>query len=106
MLVSAASTCGSSSGSDQKLCNPVGFTSIADLVAAVLNGVVTISLPILTLYIVYSGFLFVKARGKPGELEIAKINFLYVIIGAIFILGAWTFAVMIGSTVTQIVGSS
>jgi hypothetical protein len=83
-----------------------GINSIQDFIAAFLKAIVEISLPILTLFIVYSGFLFIAARGNEGKLKDAKNNFVYVIIGATLILGAWILATLIGSTVTQVVGTS
>ena len=93
----------------QQLANPTsgaGINNIQDFIAAFLKAVVEISLPILTLFIVYAGFLFVTARGNPEKLNKAKMNFLYVIIGAILILGAWVLATLISATATQVLGQS
>ena len=83
-----------------------GIGSVQDFIAAFLKAVVQISLPILTLFIVYAGFKFVFARGNSSELEKAKENFKWVIIGAILILGAWVLATLIASTATQVLGGS
>jgi Type IV secretion system pilin len=96
------------SGQPNFLYNPTcqaGIGNIQSFIAAFLKAVVEISLPILTLFIVYAGFKFVFARGKPDDLAEAKRNFLYVILGAILILGAWVLASLIGATATQVVGS-
>ena len=53
------------------------FSSVPTFIAGALKAMVTISLPILTLFIVYSGFLFVTARGNSGKLETAKNNFVF-----------------------------
>lgn len=90
----------------QNPTNGAGIGSLQDFIAAFLKAVVEISLPILTLFIVYAGFKFVFARGNPGELEKAKMNFLWVILGAILILGAWVLATLISSTATQVLGGS
>jgi hypothetical protein len=82
------------------------INNIQDFIAAFLRAVVQISLPILTLFIVYSGFKFVTAQGNEGKLKDAKENFLYVFIGAILILGAWVLATLIASTATQVLGTS
>lgn len=81
------------------------FSNVPNFIAAVLKAMVMIALPILTFALVYSGFLFVSARGKSGPLETAKNNFMYVIIGALLILGAWVIATLIGGTVTQLIGT-
>jgi len=100
-LIASAQTSGGGT-----LKNPTSFSTIQDFIAAFLKGIVEISLPILTLFIVYAGFLFVSARGNQSKLETAKENFVYVIIGAILILGAWILATLIGATVTQVIGTS
>lgn len=79
------------------------FSTVPGFIAAALQAMVMISLPVLTLFIVYSGFLFVSARGNSSQLETAKKNFMYVIIGAILILGAWVIATLIGGTVKQLI---
>lgn len=89
------------------LNNPLNpqFSTIPNFISGALKVMVMVSLPIITLFIVYAGFKFVSARGNPGELESAKNNFVYVILGALLILGAWIIATLIGGTVSQLVGS-
>src|ERR1700744_3620933 len=71
----------------QSLNNPASVPDFQTFVADFLKAIVEISLPILTLFIVYSGFLFVFAQGNEGKLEKAKRNFLFVVLGAGLILG-------------------
>lgn len=60
------------------LQNPLkqGVSTVPQFIAGALRVLVVVALPIISLFIVWSGFLFVKARGNPGELEIAKRNFM------------------------------
>lgn len=88
----------------QGLKNPLQYNDITSFIAAALKALVVIALPIITLFIVISGFMFVAARGNESKLEKAKENFLYVIIGALLILGAWVLATLIGGTVSQVIG--
>ncbi len=87
--------------------NPLNrnFDTIPTFIAGALKVLVIVALPIITLFIVVVGFMFIKARGNPSELSKAKENFVYVIIGALLILGAWVIATLIGGTVTQLVGN-
>lgn len=89
----------------QSPLNP-NFSSIPGFIAGALRALVIIALPIISLFIVISGFMFVLARGNQEALNKAKTNFLYVILGAGLILGAWVIATLIGGTVTQLTGSS
>lgn len=91
---------------NQTLKNPANVQDFQTFIANFLKAVVEISLPILTLFIVYSGFMFVTARGNEKKLEDAKHNFLYVILGSILILGAWVLATLIAATATQVLGTS
>lgn len=84
--------------------NPLQYSDIPSFIAAALKALVVVALPIITLFIVISGFMFVAARGKPEALGKARQNFVYVIIGALLILGAWVLATLIGGTVTQVLG--
>ncbi len=89
------------------LTNPLtGIDSLAGFVKSILDIVVTIGIPVITLAIIYSGFLFVKAKGDPAELKVAKETFLYTIIGAAIILGSWVFALAICRTVGDLGASA
>jgi hypothetical protein len=86
--------------------NPLSVTSIAQFISTALKVMVTIALPIVGLFMLLAGFQFLTAQGNSGKLDEAKKNFLYVVIGAALMLGAWVLATLIGNTVTQIVGPS
>lgn len=87
-----------------RLCNPLNdtFSSVPGFVAGLAKVVVIMAVPIVALMLVYSGFLFVSARGNQSKLHTAKDNFLYVIIGATLILGAWVFASLLWGTIGQL----
>jgi hypothetical protein len=89
---------------DTSLQNPLNFSDIQSFVAGALKALVAIALPVIVLFIVVSGFMFIAARGNQDALRRAKDNFMWVIIGAALILGAWTLATLIGGTVSQVVG--
>ena len=61
-----------------------------------------IGVPIAVLFLVWSGFKFILARGRPAELEVARKNFMYVIIGIAVFLGAWTLAMVISTTIQSL----
>ncbi len=89
--------------------NPLGeghLSTIPDFIEAILNIVINIGVPIVTLAIIYAGFLFVQAQGNPEKLEKAKKTLLYTLIGAVLLLGAWVLANAIGSTVNDITSTT
>lgn len=79
-----------------------GIEDITSFIESILRFVVMIGIPIVTLAIIYSGFLFVVARGNPEELKKAKRTFLYTLIGAALLLGSFIIANAIKGTVDQI----
>jgi hypothetical protein len=82
------------------ICNPIpGTTTLTGLIQTILVKAVQIGLPIVVLAIVYAGFLFVSARGNTEKLSKAKETLLYTLIGAAILLGSWTIAQIIKSTV-------
>ena len=86
--------------SQGKIVNPIpSITSVPGLIQTILVGVLKIGIPVVALAIIYCGFLFVKAQGKPEEIKKAKDALLYTLIGAAILLGSWAIAKMISATV-------
>lgn len=87
--------------------NPLNsaYSSIPTFIAGFLQVMVEVGLPIVALFLLVAGYKFVSAGGNSEKLNDAKNNFVYVVIGALLILGAWVIATLIGNTVSQIVGS-
>lgn len=79
--------------------NPIGAETINELIKTILEGVIKIGMPIIALAIIYCGFLFVSARGKPESIKKAKDALLYTLIGAAILLGSWAIAQLISDTV-------
>jgi hypothetical protein len=70
----------------------------------VLDALVLIAFPIIVLFLVYAGFLFVFARGDEKKINDAKRIFLWTFVGALLVLGAWTLSRAIKGTVDEITG--
>ena len=62
-----------------------------------------VGIPIVALAIIYTGFLFVQARGNSEELTKAKKVLMYTLIGGALLLGAFVIAKAIGATVDDII---
>ena len=90
------------SGPSGTLPNPLNANTIPEFIASILNIVVQIGVPIVALFIIYSGFLFVKARGNPEELKTAKTAIVWTLIGAAILLGASVLADVIGGTISDL----
>ena len=100
-FITYAADCG---GGGSAVTNPLQYCNIMDFVKAALQLFVILALPVLAFFIVLAGFQFILARGNSSQLEKAKMNFLYVIIGTCLVLGAWLLASLIGATISQITG--
>ncbi|MFA5936896.1 MAG: hypothetical protein WC822_03390 [Candidatus Paceibacterota bacterium] len=85
--------------SSVQIINPISSTSIIELIRKVLEGVIKIGMPIIVLAVIYCGFLFVQAQGKPAEIEKARSSLLYTLIGAAILIGSWAIAQLIADTV-------
>ncbi|MEA3398996.1 MAG: hypothetical protein U9R00_00580 [Patescibacteria group bacterium] len=87
-----------------KIENPLSenIDSIPALIKVILNIVLIIGVPIIALAIIYTGYLFVAAQGKPDKLTKAKKALVTTLIGAVLLLGSWVIANAIGNTVEEI----
>ncbi|MCD5390159.1 MAG: pilin, partial [Candidatus Pacebacteria bacterium] len=93
------------SGVSIKLANPLGTVdTIPEFVKAVLDIVMKVGVPLVALAIIYTGYLFIAAQGKPEELKKAKDALVYVFVGSMILLGAYVIAEAIIGTVNAIRG--
>jgi uncharacterized membrane protein len=81
------------------LQSPLATDSIEGLIVAILEFVVIIATPIVVLFIIYSGFLYVTARGNAEQTKKATTSLTYAIIGGILILGAVALSAIIAGIV-------
>jgi len=82
-----------------KIWNPIKVCSLSEFIKTILEGVIKIGIPVIALAIIYSGFLFVAARGNSEKITKAKNALLYTLIGAAILLGSWAIAKLISETV-------
>jgi len=84
--------------------NPIkGADSIEQLIAKIIDAAVIILMPLVVLFIVYSGFMFLIARGNTEALNKAKTNFIWVIVGVSVLLGAKVISAILKSTTEKII---
>lgn len=72
----------------QVICNPLEVNSVTAFLGELISAITTLAIPVIVIFIIYAGFLFVTAGGDQGQLETAKKTALYTMIGSIIILGA------------------
>lgn len=82
--------------------NPLKVSTICGLIQSLLSALVAIGTPVAVLFLVYSGFLFVVARGSTEGLLKAKQNLLWVLIGIGIFFAAWVLGQVIANTINTI----
>lgn len=85
-----------------RIQNPINYDTINDFIKVLLEGAIKIGIPIIAFFIIYSGYLFVTAKGDTKQLETAKNSLLYTVIGAAILLGAWSIAQIVSETVLHL----
>jgi hypothetical protein len=82
------------------ISNPIpGVDTLPQFIEKLLDIVMTVGIPVVAIFIIYAGFLFVKARGNEKDLQTAKDALLYALIGAAILLGAYVIAQAIQGTI-------
>lgn len=85
-------------GTSCTVTNPLNAPDFPTLMNKILQAVLVIAVPIIVLFIIYSGFLFVTARGDTTQLQKARTNFLWVVVGSVVLVGAAAIAALIAGT--------
>jgi hypothetical protein len=81
------------------LTNPLKAKTFSALVESIAKLAAEIGIPIAAIFIIYSGLLFVTARGNEEKLKSAKKTFMWAMIGTAILLGAWVIAKAISTTI-------
>ena len=85
--------------------NPITYgniQSIPDLLLALVDLIFLIGVPIIVLFIIYAGFLFVSAGDNEAAIGKAKTVFMWTVIGALLLLGAKAISLAIQETVLSL----
>lgn len=93
-------TGGQIQGQTITLINPVGQgATLMSFLNSILDVAIQAGTVVIILMMVYVGFLFVKARGEPGEITKAREALLWTVLGALILLGSKAIALGIQATV-------
>lgn len=77
------------------------ITSIEGLLVAILEIFIIIATPIIVLFIIYAGFLYVTARGNAQQVSQATRALTYAIIGGVIVLGAVAISAILANVVAS-----
>lgn len=95
---------GGGSGIAYSITNPLKFTSIPQLIEAIIGIIIVIGTPIVVLFIILAGFKYVTAKGNPSQIQEATRALTYAIIGGVLIIGAFAIAQIIRGFVDSFAG--
>jgi hypothetical protein len=84
------------------LTNPIKADSVSEVMLKFFQILIELGAVVVTLAIIYAGFLFVMAKGNPEELNKAKSTLFWTIIGSLVLLGAQVIADIIEKTIKQL----
>lgn len=84
------------------LTNPLNTNDIYQFLSELLKLVAQIAFPVIVLFMVYIGFLFIAAQGDAAKLKDAKRFFFWALVGALLVLGAYALSLAIQGTVEQL----
>ena len=82
--------------------SPIKATNFPALLTTILETLVYLGVSVLTIFIIYSGFLFIKAQGNPEEIKKARETLTWTLIGGAILLGATVLAKIIETTVKSL----
>jgi hypothetical protein len=85
-----------------RLCNPLKADNLNQVWATLLKYIIKIGTIIVVIYVIWAGFLFVKAGGSSTKIEEAKKALFSSLIGGLILLGAQAISMVIQNTVNQI----
>ena len=85
-----------------EICNPIQSSTFADLMAKIADIAAKIGLPLVVVFMIYAGFLFVSARGDEEQLKKAKTTFFWAVIGALLVVGAVAISLAIENFASQL----
>lgn len=93
--------------------NPIKLTgadgqkiaTVPQFLLALVDLAFLIALPIIVIFLVYAGFLFVTAADNEKQTETARKVFLWTLVGAAIVLGAKVIAMAIQATLLEIQGA-
>jgi hypothetical protein len=83
-----------------ELCNPLtGVDSLDGLLGKILDIVLIMAVPVLTMAFIWAGFLYVVAQGNPEKIKKANNVMFWTVIGAMLIIGAKVIQALVTATI-------
>jgi len=85
-----------------ELPNPLKTDSLTEFLGLVVDVLIRVGIPVAAMFIIYSGFLFVTARGSEEQVRKAKSTFFWAVIGTALLVGAWVVITIVEGTIKEL----
>lgn len=79
---------GGRDGGTTSLTNPLKSDSIVDFLLTIIEVILVFAVPIIVLFIMYAGFLYVTAAGDESKIKKAHSALTWAIVGGVIVLGS------------------
>jgi hypothetical protein len=85
-----------------QLCNPLNSSTILEFLGKIIDILLVFALPLIILFIMYAGYLYVTAQGNDSKVTEARSALTWAVIGGVIILGARLILDVIQGTVNTL----
>lgn len=82
-----------------RFTNPLEFDTITGFLIGIIEIILIFALPVVVLFIIYAGFLYVAAQGDETKLTTARSALTWAIVGGVIVLGALQIVALIEGTI-------
>ncbi len=89
-------------GVDIIIRNPLKAQSLTELITMVIKLLIELGIPVAILFIIYAGFKYVTARGKPDAIKEAHAILLWTVVGIAVLLGSMVIAEIVKNTIEAV----
>jgi hypothetical protein len=95
LLTAVLLTVASSALAQPAFDSPFGQKGFEDILKGIANFVAKVGVPVISFFLILSGFMFVTAQGNTQKLERAKLMFYWTLVGTAIVVGAKPIAEMV-----------
>jgi uncharacterized membrane protein len=78
--------------------------TLQDAIPVLLDLFIQLMMPIIALFIIFTGYTFATAKGDPAQIKKARMMLTYVVVGTMIILTAKGVAMAIQATIGSVAG--
>ena len=85
-----------------QITNPINAPDLSTLLNDIIDIIILLATPVIVVFVIYAGFLFVTAGGNEAKITSAKKILFWSLVGALILLGARVIATTVQGTVNSL----